>query len=146
MQIHIFITKTYFIEPCYITELWINFYNICKMFNSFHFVQFSAISTVIFYVQITVTNSIKLTALREAPCIHIFSRFAIIIHVSLNKDYCGVKIIELRHDNARKSGRSATVRQKLICRARERRDTARRVASRRFLISSFASAKSHGQK
>ena len=56
-----------------------------------------------------------------------------------------MEIIELRHDNARKSGRSVTVRQKLICRVRERRDAARRVASRRiasrhFLISSFASA------
>lgn len=43
MQIYFFfhITKTYVIEPCYmymIDELWINFYNICKMFNSFQFV------------------------------------------------------------------------------------------------------------
>lgn len=55
-----------------------------------------------------------------------------------------MEIIELRHDNARKAGRS-TLRQKLICRARERHDAARRVASRRIasrrlLISSFASA------
>ena len=71
----------------------------------------------------------------STKCNHIFSRFTIIIYISLNcnEDYHGVEIIELRHDNERKSGRSATVRQKSICRPRERRDAARRVASRRIV-------------
>jgi len=54
------------------------------------------------------------------------------IHIFLIGENYGIEIIESRHDNARKAGRS-TLRQKLICRVRERR-----AAPRCFLISSSA--------
>lgn len=59
------------------------------------------------------------------------------IHVFLIGENYGMEIIESRHDNARKAGRS-TLRQKLICRVRERRDAPRRAAPRCLLISSSA--------
>lgn len=50
----------------------------------------------------------------------------------------------IAHDNARKTGRSTTVRQKLICRARERHDATRRDTTRRLLIWSRVFARAIG--